>query len=90
MSLPFDRGHLGRRSYKEKALLPFLSWGQNNKAPESSRPAWAARVYQAGVPKPHAASAHRSSRERWAVIPFPSFGCAGSQCRHTGSLVVAT
>ena len=50
----------------------------------------AARVYQAGVPKPHAASAHRSSRERWAVIPFPSFGCAGSQCRHTGSLVVAT
>ena len=22
MSLPFDRGHLGRRSYKEKAFLP--------------------------------------------------------------------
>lgn len=38
MSLPFDRGHLGRRSYKEKAFLPLLSWRQNNKSPESSRP----------------------------------------------------
>lgn len=36
MSLPFDRGHLGRRGYKQKAF-PVLSEGQDDNSPGLAR-----------------------------------------------------